>query len=69
MNKITVGKSYCCPVKKFLNDDIQCPEGFESIYLYNEDENIKLYKHQYVLYKTYQIMPMYLIDFSIDSHK
>ena len=45
------------------------PEGFESIYLYNEEENIKLYKHQYVLYKNYQVIPMYLVDFTIDAHK
>jgi hypothetical protein len=72
MNKIAVGKSYCCPVKKFKDEStggMQCPEGFESIYLYNEEELVKLYRHQYVLFKNYQILPMYLIDFTIDTNK
>lgn len=52
-----------------MNEVVPLPEGFESIYLYNEEENIKLYKHQYVVYKNYQVLPMYLVDFTIDSHK
>lgn len=37
MNKVSVGKSYCYNKNKFLSAPIPCPEGFESVYLYNEE--------------------------------
>lgn len=37
MCKIAVGKSYCYPEKKYKEKKIEMPEGFESVYLYNEE--------------------------------
>lgn len=67
MNKISVGKSYCYGKNKFINEPITCPEGFESIYLYNEDENPQVFKHQYVVFKNYQVLPIYVIDYVVDT--
>ena len=36
MGKIAVGKSYCYEASKFREQPIECPEGFDSVYLYNE---------------------------------
>ena len=36
MSKIAVGKSYCYGASKYKEKPIECPEGFDSIYLYHE---------------------------------
>lgn len=69
MNKVSVGKSYCYSKNKFLNNPIPCPEGFESVYLYNEEENPQVFKHQYVVFKNYQVLPIYVIDYVVDTYK
>lgn len=37
MCKIAVGKSYCYGASKYRERQIECPDGFDSIYLYNEE--------------------------------
>lgn len=69
MNKISVGKSYCYEASKFFAEPIKCKEGFESIYLYNEEENPQVFKHDYVVFKNHQVLPVYLIDFNVDTSK
>lgn len=69
MNKVSVGKSYCYSKNKFLNNPIPCPEGFESVYLYNEEENPQVFKHQYVVFKNYQVLPIFVIDYVVDTYK
>ena len=69
MSRVSVGKSYCYSKGKFMNDPIPLKEGFESIYLYNEDENPQVFKHQYVVFKNYQILPVYFIEYAVDTLK
>lgn len=37
MCKIAVGKSYCYSERKYREQHIDLPEGFDSIYLYSEE--------------------------------
>ena len=69
MCKLAVGKSFCYPADKYRYRPIDCPEGFDSIYLYNEEETPQVFLHQYSIFKNYQVYPCYLIDFSILSSK
>ena len=69
MSRVSVGKSYCYSKAKFMNEPIPLREGFESIYLYNEDENPQVFKHQYVVFKNYQILPVYFIEYAVDTLK
>ena len=69
MCKIAVGKSYCYGASKYRERPIECPEGFDSIYLYNEESNPQVFLHKYAIFKNYQVYPCYLIDFVIDSFK
>ena len=69
MCKLAVGKSYCYADYRYKEKPIECPEGFDSVYLYSEDTDPQIFYHKYILFKNYQIYPFYLIDFSIDKFK
>lgn len=66
-----VGKSYCLPSKSSLKDKYKLPFGFDSIYLYNEDEDpmTGIFKHDYVLFENARVLPCYIIHYDFDSRK
>lgn len=47
-----VGKSYCLPDKSSMKDKYKLIQGFDSIYLFNEDEDpmTGIFKHDYILF-------------------
>jgi hypothetical protein len=67
--KIAVGRSYCYTEKKYKNHPKELPEGFESIYLYSDEEIPQVFVHKYVLFNSEQVFPYYLVDFTIDPFK
>lgn len=69
MCKIAVGKSYCYSEKKYRDQQIDIPDGFDSIYLYSDEESPQVFLHKYAIFKNYQVYPTYLIDFSIDTYR
>jgi hypothetical protein len=51
--KVAVGKSYCLPSKAAIGEKYKLPFGFDSIYLYNEEDESNttgIFKHDYILF-------------------
>ncbi|CAK72944.1 unnamed protein product (macronuclear) [Paramecium tetraurelia] len=69
--KIAVGKSYCLPDKTSMKDKYKLIQGFDSIYLYNEDEDSMTgtFKHDYVLFDNGRVLPCYVVQFEFDQKK
>lgn len=66
--KIAVGKSYCMPSK---SQNYKLPSGFDSIYLYDEDDEQTqgFYKHNYILFDNFSVLPMYIVTFEFDKSR
>lgn len=69
--KIAVGKSYCLPSKTTNKDKVKLPYGFDSIYLYNEDQsNVEdSFKNDYILFDNSQVLPCFIVHFEMDPKK
>ncbi|KAM3142405.1 hypothetical protein pb186bvf_005562 [Paramecium bursaria] len=71
LSRIAVGKSYCLPDKTAMKDKYKLIQGFESIYLFNEDEDpmTGVFKHDYVLFENSRVLPCYIVNFEFDQKK
>lgn len=67
MVKICPKKSYPCYEKNFDKESMRCPNGFESIYYTDRNEENHLYRHRFQLYKKNQVLPMYVIQFGFNK--
>jgi hypothetical protein len=56
--KLAVGKSYPLGSKKYAKSKLRIPYGFDSIYIYNEEEDntVEQFKHDYILFDNEQVM-------------
>ena len=66
-SKIAVGKSYCLP-DNTTKDKYKLVQGFDSVYLYNEDEDPMsgVFKHDYVMFESGRVLPCYVVHFEFD---
>lgn len=69
LSKIAVGKSFCVPLKTVEKEKVRLPEGFDSIYVYNEDQRPDIFRHEYILFDTLQALPCYIVQFEFDLQR
>lgn len=74
--KVSVGKSYCVNAKNFstgmFNSKSSLPPGFESIYLYVDEEGLEetqVYRHDFIIFDNTQVLPVYLVQYEFDPKK
>lgn len=69
LSKIAVGKSFCVPLKTVEKQKVRLPDGFDSIYIYNEDQRPDIFRHEYILFEQLQALPCYIIQFEFDLQR
>lgn len=54
-----------------MKDKYKLIQGFDSIYLFNEDEDpmTGIFKHDYILFDNAKVQPCYVVHFEFDQKK
>ena len=58
------------PYKNLQKDKL--PTGFDTIYLYNDDDNDPMnsvFKHDYQIYDNSRVLACYIVNFEFDARK
>ncbi|OMJ66336.1 hypothetical protein SteCoe_36843 [Stentor coeruleus] len=66
MVKAAVGRSFTINLDSIDSGKLSQPKGFDSVYLHNNSPNT--YNHNYLLYESAQILPVYLVHFELDPN-